>query len=124
MHAFVLAGILLSKIEQMHLVIITHIRAGQVLAVGTHREGGDGATTFRQSHHVDALGSGSIPDEDHRLKANLARGNLSAICTDAESNDIIAVAKLALSLLLALLDALLATAKDLLRACLCIKHDS
>ena len=65
-----------------------------------------------------------VPNENHGFEANLTCGYKSAIGVDCEGYNVVTVTKLALRLLLALLDYLLTTAKDLLSACICVQNDT
>ena len=116
--------VFLGQVEEMHLVVVTHVSCGKVLAIWAHGEGRDGAATLGHSHHLKTLGSDSVPDKDHRLETNLARGNSATVSAHAKSNYVVAVPKLTLSLLLALLDTLLATSEDLLHPRVSVKYNA
>ena len=95
-------------------MVITHVGCSQVLAIGAHCKRGDRTTSFRKRHHLEALGRNRVPDEDHRLKANLTGSDLSAVSTHAEGDNIIAVTEFSFRHLLPLLDLLFTTTEDLL----------
>ena len=116
--------VFLGQVEEMHLVVVTHVSCGKVLAIWAHGEGRDGAATLGHSHHLKTLGSNSVPDKDHRLQADLSSGDSATVRAHAESNYVIAVSKLAFSLLLALLDPLFAASEDLLHPGVGVKDNS
>ena len=83
MDAFALSWIFLRDIEQVNVMIIAHVRRGDVLAIGREAEGGDRAAPLGQRHHLDSFGRLCVPNEDHGLEANLSRGNTRTVCADS-----------------------------------------
>ena len=82
MDTLALLGVLLVQIEQVHIVIIAHIRRSYVVAIFAEAEGGDRSATLGQCHHVDSLRGLGIPDEDHWFKADLPSCDPSSVRAD------------------------------------------
>ena len=97
-------GVFLVQVEQVHIMIVAHIRSRDIVVIFTEAEGGNRSAPLRQGHHVDSLRCLRIPNEDHWFKTDLSSRDTSPVRADCQSHDVITMAKLALGCLLALLN--------------------
>ena len=116
--------VLLCQIEQVHIVIVAHVGRRDKLLTFAEAERGDGSASLGQSHHIDSLSCLRVPNEDHRFKTNLASCDLGPVSADAQSYDVVTMAKLTLGLLFAALDELLAAAENLLSPLFWVQNNS
>lgn len=108
----------------MHIMVITHVSSRNVPLVWTHGNGWDRSTSFGKSCHMLLCSIFCAPYEDHWFQTILSWAYEWSVAAYVEGHDVIGVAKLSFCLLLATLNFLFATAKDLLSSFFSIQDDT